>query len=144
MVVFTYHRYTRKFLEQSLGKRTLDPLGLTRTAGATVVVVRHESRELLEVDLPVPVEVGLGDHGSDLGLGQGLPEVCHGQPQLLLTDQTVSVPIKHFKGVSDIVIKTVSPLHHHVNKLVEVNRSVRVRVHISAREKQYCIVVMLF
>ena len=96
--------------------------------------MRHESRELLEVDLPVAIEVGLGDHGPDLGLRQGFAEVGHGQPQLLFTDQTVTVAVKHFKGVSHVVIETVPPLHHHVNKLIEVNRSIRVRIHISARE----------
>ena len=82
--------------------------------------MRHESRELLEVDLSVAIEVGLGDHGPDLGLRKRFSEVGHGQPQLLFTDQTVSVAVKHFKGVSHVVIETVSPLHHHVNKLIDV------------------------
>ena len=113
----------------------LDPLGLAGTAGPTVAIMSHKSRELLEVDLPVAVEVRLGDHGPDLGLGEGLPQVGHGQPQLLLTYQTVTIPIKHFEGVGDIVIQTVSPLHHHVYELVKVNRSIRVGIHISANKR---------
>ena len=35
---------------------------------------------------------------SDLLLRECLPQVCHGQPQLLLTDQTVTVTVKHLQS----------------------------------------------
>ena len=81
-------------LSKQVVVQSLDPLGLAGP-GAGVVRGRHQPRELLEVDLAVPVQVGLGDHGADLGLGQRLPEVGHRQPQLLLADEAVAVAVEH-------------------------------------------------
>ena len=84
----------------------------------------HQTRELLQVDLPVPVQVCLSYHGPHLGLSQRLAEVAHGEPELLLAYQAVTVSVKDFKSMSHVVITTVSSLYHHVNKLVEVDGSI--------------------
>ena len=66
-------------LSKQVVVQSLDPLGLAGP-GAGVVRGRHQPRELLEVDLAVTVQVGLLDHGADLGLGHGLAQVVHRQP----------------------------------------------------------------
>ena len=57
--------------------------------------VFHQFLKLNEVDLSVPVQVGLLDHGDHLLLTEGLPEVVHRDHQLLLCDQPITVPVEH-------------------------------------------------
>ena len=78
-------------------RQASDPLGLAPSGAGTTPwsrVVRHQPAELGEVDLPVPVHVRLGDHVPHLGLGQRLAQVGHGQPELLLGDEAVAVPVE--------------------------------------------------
>ena len=51
----------------------------------------HHGVELLVVDLPVPVNVRLLDHGVDLLRRQLLPEVHHDDGQLLPVDVAVAI-----------------------------------------------------
>ena len=62
--------------------------------------VRHEAGKLLKIDLAVAVKVGLGNHRLDLGLSERLAKVVHSQAEFLLRDETVAVPVKHFKNVA--------------------------------------------
>jgi hypothetical protein len=66
--------------------------GACWAAGAGAV--RHEAGKLRKVYLSVAVQVGLRNHGLDLGLRQRLPEVVHRQSELLLRDEAVSVAIE--------------------------------------------------
>merc|ERR1719348_543568 len=113
--------YSFKILLQTIEQRgtdgdLLDSFGLTWTTRAAIM--SHKTRELLEVDLAVTIKISLSNHGSNLGLSQGFTEVAHGQPQLFFTYQSITITIKYFKSMSNIIIETVSPLDHHVNKLV--------------------------
>ena len=86
----------------------------------------HQTGKLLQVDLAVTVQVCLSYHGPHLGLGQRLAEVAHGEPQFLLAYQAVTVSVEDFKSMCNIIITTVSSLYHHVNKLIEVDGSIKI------------------
>ena len=58
-------------------------------------LVLNQKLEFSEVDKPVSVDVGLSDHGPDLGPGQGLSQAGHGAVELGLGYKAVTVLIKH-------------------------------------------------
>ncbi len=66
--------------------------GACWAAGAGAV--RHEAGKLRKVYLSVAVQVGLRNHGLDLGLRKRLTEVVHRQSELLLRDEAVAVAIE--------------------------------------------------
>ena len=91
----------------------------------------HQPRKLLEIYFSISVQISFRNHGSDLGFCHWFAEIAHGQPQLLLTYQTITVSVENFEGVCHIIIKAVSPFNHHINELGEVNGAIRICVNVS-------------
>ena len=90
--------------------------------------VDHQGFKFGKVNFPIAVDISLGDHVPDLLLGDGFPEVVHGEPELLAGDQTVSVTVEHFEGVSYVLLHIPAALDHHLDKLIKVDGAVGVGV----------------
>ena len=70
--------------------------------------VFHQFLKLNKIDLAIAIQVSLLDHGNHLLLTEGLAQVVHGDHQLLLRDQTVTVPVEHPEAVGDVLINVAS------------------------------------
>ena len=97
----------------------------------------HQPLELLEVNPAVAVEVGLLDHRAHLLIGERLAQVVHGQPQLLLRDEPVAVPVKDPKSVRDVLLHPRIPPQHHLDELVEVDSAVGVLVDVADHVSEF-------
>merc|ERR1712080_739271 len=76
-------------------------------------IIRHQTTEFRQINFPVPVQVRLGNHVPHLGLSQGLPEIVHGQPQLLLRDEAVTVSVENFEGMNYIILERLLASFNH-------------------------------
>jgi hypothetical protein len=92
----------------------------------------HDLDELVEVDAPVAVHVGLADHLVDLGVGQPLAEVGHHVPELGGRDEAVLVLVEHAERLPELLLRVavLHPARHQVQELREVDGAVAVGVHL--------------
>ena len=86
---------------RALGVYLSYSLRLVWTTGSRAV--GHKTRKFLEINFPISIKISFSDHWFNLSLGQRLAEVVHGQPQLLLWYEAVSISVKHLKRMHHII-----------------------------------------
>merc|ERR1719215_1240220 len=64
----------------------------------------HHLHELLVVDLPISVNVGLADHLIDLFVRQLLAKVRHHMTQLGGADEAIAVAIENLEGLDQLLL----------------------------------------
>merc|ERR1719517_127415 len=65
----------------------------------------HHFHELLVIDLPVPVHVGLADHLVHFFVGQLLPEIGHHVSKLCCADEAIAVAIEDFERLDQLLLR---------------------------------------
>ena len=65
-----------------------------------------------------------------------LPQVVHGEPELLLRDESVPISVEDPEGVRHVLFDLGVPSQHHLDEFVEVDGPVRVLVHITDHVSQ--------
>mmetsp|Transcript_5766 Transcript_5766/g.11783 ORF Transcript_5766/g.11783 Transcript_5766/m.11783 type:complete len:206 (+) Transcript_5766:195-812(+) len=97
---------------------------------ASNLLGHHHLDELLVVDLPVTVNVGLADHLVNLLVGQLLTKVGHHVTQLSSGDEAVAVLVEHLEGLLQLLLR-VGVLHllgHQGKELGEIDGAVAVGI----------------
>merc|ERR1719476_689784 len=70
----------------------------------------HHLHELLVIDLPVTVDIGLTDHLVDLLIRKLLTQIRHDMPQLGSADEAVAIAVEDLEGLNQFLLG-VSVLH---------------------------------
>ena len=93
----------------------------------------HALDELLVVDLPVAVDVGLADHLADLLVGEPLPDVGHHVAELGGGDEAVLVLVEDAERLLQLLLGVLVPqlARHQAQELLEFDVAVAVRVHLA-------------
>ena len=94
----------------------------------------HDLGELVVVDLPVAVGVGLTEHLGELLVGEFLAEVLEDVAELVAGDEAVLVLVEDAEGLPELVLVGAAGLLHLARQqgeeLLEVDGAAAVRVHL--------------
>ena len=103
--------------------------------------VFHQFLKLNKIDLAVTIQVRLLYHSDHLLLTEGLPQVVHGDHQLLLGDQPVTVPVEDPEAVGDVLLDVAALPRHHCDELVEVDPPVHLLVFLAVLDHRLQLLV---
>merc|ERR1740117_2348858 len=100
----------------------------------------HHLDEFLIVDLTITINICLTNHLINFFIRQLLSEVGHHVTQLCSTDEAVTITVKHFESLNQLLL-SVCVLHlscHQRQELWEINGAVTISIHLIDHVLKLC------